>query len=190
MKKYSLQLTAYSLLLGFAFLMSGCVVRTYTLTRDRVDQGLAGNRGYLKGQAPVGAETVKKTTRDTHVVEVELHSPIKFEGKTTAPKTETLLSNEVTPDNDIYGNRGYITESIAPKISEPAGSFESYTAQKGDTLQKISQKHFGTTKNWYKIYKANKDTMKGPNKVYPGQTIRIPVDNKAKELVEPKENLK
>ena len=35
------------------FMLSGCVVRTYSLTRDRVDQNLEeGNRGYLKGQAP------------------------------------------------------------------------------------------------------------------------------------------
>lgn len=182
--------SALFLLLASVIMLSGCVVRTYTLTKDRVDQDLTGNRGYIKGEAPVGEETVKKTTRDTHVVEVELHSPIKFESKPVSSKVEVSSSREITPDSDIYGNRGYITESITPEIVEPAGSFENYTAQKGDTLQKISQKYFGTTKKWHKIYKANQDTMKGPNKVYPGQTIRIPMDNKTEKLIEPKENLK
>jgi nucleoid-associated protein YgaU len=66
---------------------------------------------------------------------------------------------------------------------------EKYKVQKGDTLQKISQKFYGTTKKWQKIYEANKDTLKGPDKLYPGRTINIPVDSAGK-LKEPSENLK
>jgi nucleoid-associated protein YgaU len=58
--------------------------------------------------------------------------------------------------------------------------------QKDETLQKISHKFFGTTKKWTKIYELNKDTLKSPNKLYPGQVINIPVES----LKEPKENLK
>ncbi|MFH1199215.1 MAG: LysM peptidoglycan-binding domain-containing protein [Candidatus Omnitrophota bacterium] len=169
-------------------LLSGCVVRTYTLTRDRVDQDLAGNRGYLQGQPPAGQDVSRKSTRDTHVMEIELRSPIRFEKGVAPAKTEIGSSN--ISDSDIYGNRGYTTESVTPEVVEIPGSFERYTVQKGDTLQKISQKQFGTTKKWYKIYEANKDTMKGPNKVYPGQTIKIPMDGKSEKLIEPKENLK
>jgi len=64
---------------------------------------------------------------------------------------------------------------------------QAYIVGKGDTLQKISQKFYGTTKKWVKIYEANKDALKGPNKIYPGQSINIPTDN---TLQEPKENLK
>ena len=55
-------------------LSSGCVVRTYTLTKDRVDQELAGNRGYLQGNPPP-YEGKRKSTRQTTVVEVELGQP-------------------------------------------------------------------------------------------------------------------
>jgi nucleoid-associated protein YgaU len=65
-------------------------------------------------------------------------------------------------------------------------NIQKYTVQKGDTLQKISKKFYGTTKKWTKIYEANKDIIKGPNKIYPGQAINIPVE----PLKEPKENLK
>ena len=53
--------------------------------------------------------------------------------------------------------------------------------QKGDTLQKISKKFYGTTQNWYKIYKANKEVLKSPNRIQPGQTLRIPSLAKAVE---------
>jgi len=175
------------LALVFAFILSGCVVRSYPVTRERIDQNLTGNRGYLQGQAPAEEVKERKTTRTTQIVEVELHSPIKFE---RMPKAKTA---EKTEDKTIWGNRGYITESTTPEIAEPtsaAGSskafIEKYTVQKGDTLQKVSKKFYGTTKKWNKIFQANKDKLNAPNKIYPGQVIDVPVE----PLKETKENLK
>jgi len=185
----------YLLGLVCVFILSGCVVRTYPLTRDRVDQDLAaGNRGYLKGQSPSGEVKERKSTRTTQAIEIELHSPIKFE---KAPKVKIQESAAISK-TEIEGNRGYITQSITPEIAEvsqAAGqSLEKYTVQKNDTLQKISKKFYGTTKKWTKIYDANKDIMKGPNKIYPGQVINIPsspeLKSSGESLKEPKENLK
>lgn len=174
--------------LSFVLVLAGCVVRTYPLTKERIDQDLStGNRGYLAGQAPPRVEKERKTTRTTQVVEVEIHSPIKFE------KMPKKLPQEATPlqktaEPPIEGNRGYITQSITPEIAQPeiGPSYEKYTVQKGDTLQKISKKFFGTSKRWISLFDANKDVLKGPNKVYPGQVLRIP----SRGLKETKENLK
>jgi len=178
--------------LFFVFLSSGCVVRTYQMTKDRIDQDLnSGNRGYFKGQAPSEEGKERKTTRTTQVVEIEFHSPIKFE---RMPK-ERLAEKEPpekTEDKEIWGNRGYISKSETPEILEPqtttstGAQMEKYTVKKGDTLQKISKNIYGTTKKWIKIYNANKDVLKGADKIYPGQVINIPVE----ELKEPKANLK
>jgi len=174
----------YFAVLISVFVLSGCVVRTYPLTRDRVDQDLtAGNRGYLVGQSS-GAAQVKerKATRTVQVVEVEIGSPIRFERAKKKTYEEPLgyKSESLTSE----GNRGYITQSATPL--DTSATFEKYTVQKNDTLQKISKKLYGTTKKWVKIYDANKDVLKGPNKVYPGQVLNIPVE----ALKEPKENLK
>lgn len=175
----------YVSLISCIFLLSGCVVRTYSVTKDRVDQDLAmGNRGYLKGQAP--AETKeRKATRTTQVVEVELYSPVKFE---KMPKPQQAPAEraplEKTEDKTAWGNRGYITEGPAPSM--PKINIEKYTVQKGDTLQKISKKFYGTPKRWNRIYEANKDNLRAPDKIYPGQVLDIPVE----ALKETKENLK
>jgi len=171
----------YLLGLIFVFTLSGCVVRTYQMTKDRVDQDLTiGNRGYIKGIAP--AEGERKATRSTQVVEIELHSPIRFERAPKAGPQETIAKETVpmekTEDESLEGNRGYISQSSIPEISEPAkgAAFEKYTVQKRDTLQKISNKFYGTTKKWNKIYQANLGILKSPNSIYPGQVINIPIE--------------
>ena len=147
--------------------LSGCVARTYNLTRDRVDQELtpsAGNRGYILGQAPEPKE--RKTTRTTKVFELEL-------GPTDKTKTSCPA---VTPLATEAGAEPIIVQETQPEIqTEEANlSFEKYTVAKNDTLQKISMKFYGTTKRWMKIYEANKDLLRGPDKLYPGQILNIP----------------
>ena len=51
------------------------------------------------------------------------------------------------------------------------GGEETYTVKSGDSLSKIGH-HFGVP--WQKIFEANKDQIKDPDKIYPGQTLRIP----------------
>jgi nucleoid-associated protein YgaU len=59
----------------------------------------------------------------------------------------------------------------AGSVSAPAGS---YTVQKGDTLSKISKQFYGDANKYQKIFEANKDQLKDPDKIQPGQVLRIP----------------
>lgn len=186
-------LALYLLAVSGALILSGCVVRTYPLTRDRIDQDLySGNRGYLMGQAPSAEEKERRATRTTQIVEVELGSPLRFERRSSAKSMEELEASkpEVNTEekSEVWGNQGYTTQSVSPEINEAAPeNIEKYTVQKGDTLQKISQKLYGTTKKWTKIFDLNKETLKAPNKIYPGQVINVPA---AEPLKETKDNLK
>lgn len=176
-------------LLAAVFALSGCVVRSYSVVKDRVDQGLSeGNMGYLKGEAPYGEQTKeRKSTRTVQVVETEFFAPIRFE---KGPKKHVARKEAgVSSDSEVWGNRGYIGAPVyLPKTTSgtAAAPMQAYTVQKGDTLQKISQKFYGTSKSWYKIFKANAQALKGPDKIYPGQVINVP----AQELKETEENLK
>ncbi len=163
--------------------LSGCVARTYNLTRDRVDQDLSsssGNRGYLMGQAPEPKE--RPSTRTTRVFEIELGLAKKSSVK--CPATTPLARSE---ESTMYQGQETQTDSTGQ-------GFEKYTVGKNDTLQKISKKFFGTTKKWHKIYEANKDVLRAPDKLYPGQVINIPsaagLKIKPEKMEEPKENLK
>ncbi len=174
----------YFLALASVFILSGCVVRTYPLTKDRVDQNLTGgNRGYLQGTAPAAEGKERATTRTTQVVEIEVQPLIKFE---KSKKSVVTIPAEKVEDESVEGNRGYITQSETAEIAEPGAGFEKYTVAKGDTLQKISKKFYGTTKKWKKIFESNTDVLKSANSLRPGQVLNIPVEG----LKEPKENLK
>lgn len=49
-----------------------------------------------------------------------------------------------------------------------------HTVQKGDTLSKIAQQVYGNASQYMKIFEANKPMLKDPDKIYPGQVLRIP----------------
>jgi len=68
--------------------------------------------------------------------------------------------------------------SVAPGQGGPAGTatapVKSYTVQKGDTLSKIAKNFYGEANEYKKIFEANKDQLKDPDKIQPGQVLRIP----------------
>ncbi|OGL47670.1 MAG: peptidoglycan-binding protein LysM [Candidatus Schekmanbacteria bacterium RBG_13_48_7] len=61
----------------------------------------------------------------------------------------------------------------APEITEaPQSVF--YTVQKGDSLSKIAKMHYGNANKYNIIFEANKPMLASPDKIYPGQVLRIP----------------
>jgi nucleoid-associated protein YgaU len=51
-----------------------------------------------------------------------------------------------------------------------------YTVQRGDTLWKIAESHYGHGEGarYREIFEANRSLLKDPDKIYPGQKLRIP----------------
>ena len=49
-----------------------------------------------------------------------------------------------------------------------------HTVVSGDSLSAISKKYYGTWKLYPEIFEANKPMLTDPNKIYPGQVLRIP----------------
>lgn len=49
-----------------------------------------------------------------------------------------------------------------------------YTVKAGDTLGKIAQEHYGAASKYTVIFEANQPMLKDPDKIYPGQSLRIP----------------
>jgi len=49
-----------------------------------------------------------------------------------------------------------------------------YTVQKGDTLSAIAKTQYGDARKYPQIFEANKPMLKDPDRIYPGQTLRIP----------------
>ena len=58
--------------------------------------------------------------------------------------------------------------------SSTASSEKTYVVKAGDTLSKIAKQEYGDANAWRRIYEANTDTLKDPDKIFPGQTLKIP----------------
>jgi len=74
------------------------------------------------------------------------------------------------------------TQAPAPVTEEPeavATKIIKYKVKKGQTLADVSMDVYGTTRKWKKIYNANKDKIKDPNKIYAGQVLNISVEEKS-----------
>ncbi|MBW8723766.1 MAG: peptidoglycan-binding protein LysM [Inquilinus limosus] len=56
----------------------------------------------------------------------------------------------------------------------PAPESRFYTVKKGDTLSAIAKTEYGNANAYPKIFEANKPMLKHPDKIYPGQVLRIP----------------
>ena len=51
---------------------------------------------------------------------------------------------------------------------------QTYTIEKGDTLSKIAKEHYGKAGAWHQIFEANRDTIDDPDRIFPGQVIKLP----------------
>jgi nucleoid-associated protein YgaU len=57
-------------------------------------------------------------------------------------------------------------------VGQPESTF--YTVKSGDSLSKIAKEVYGDAMRYPEIFEANKPMLKDPNKIYPGQVLRIP----------------
>ena len=53
-------------------------------------------------------------------------------------------------------------------------AFKIHRVQRGDTLSKIAKQFYGNANDYPRIFEANKPMLTHPDKIYPGQNLRIP----------------
>ena len=56
----------------------------------------------------------------------------------------------------------------------PGAPEQIYTVAAGDSLSKISKKVYGDANQWKRIFEANRDQIKNPDLIHPGQKLKIP----------------
>ena len=83
-----------------------------------------------------------------------------------AAEKATLAAGNVASVRDVDNNLN---------VTDGAGSDAQYhDVVSGDTLSAIAKKHYGDANKYMVIFEANKPMLSDPNKIYPGQKLRIP----------------
>ena len=100
-----------------------------------------------------------------------------------AIKTIPTWREDINADIRVTGGPGSVAPT-APPPTAPARSTSSattaavapktYTVKSGDTLSKIAKEHLGNANDYMKIFDLNKDQLTDPNKIKPGQVLRLP----------------
>ena len=91
--------------------------------------------------------------------------------KTENEKNEIWSAIKTIPDwkDEIVAD---ITVTGGPAAAAP--SAKTYTVKSGDTLSAIAKEHLGSANAYMKIFEANRDQLSDPDKIKPGQVLKIP----------------
>lgn len=98
------------------------------------------------------------------------------------------MSNDKQPDFSNVQGGSRSTEQVKPDFSNVRAQTTSteriagggglgertYTVAKGDTLSHIAQEHYGKASKWRAIFDANRDQIEDPDRIFPGQVLKIP----------------
>jgi nucleoid-associated protein YgaU len=77
-----------------------------------------------------------------------------------------LCCGNVTGVENVQDQLGVVEAAVEPVF---------YTVVSGDTLSHIAKVQYGNANHYMKIFEANKPMLSNPDKIYPGQSLRIPV---------------
>jgi LysM repeat protein len=85
----------------------------------------------------------------------------------------------VNPSADDVTADISVAEQQAQAATVGGGSqnAQSYTVKSGDTLSKISKQFYGDPNEYMRIFYANRDKLKDPDKIQIGQELKIPTEN-------------
>jgi nucleoid-associated protein YgaU len=102
---------------------------------------------------------------------------VSFNGKDSSVTVSGQAKDQATKEKVLLccGNVagvGQVNDMLT--VAQVADEAKFYTVVKGDTLSKIAKEQYGNANDYMKIFEANKPMLTHPDKIYPGQMLRIP----------------
>ncbi|MFN6951666.1 MAG: peptidoglycan-binding protein LysM [Albidovulum sp.] len=121
--------------------------------------------------AEVPEEALKKEIEDLGLDASGLD--LKVEGD-TVKVVGTAVSPEIKEKVILAVGNVEGVAKVETSHDDDTGAAVFHTVVKGDTLSAIAKKTLGNANRYMEIFEANKPMLKHPDKIYPGQVLRIP----------------
>lgn len=102
---------------------------------------------------------------------------VTFDGASSSVSVFGVAPDQATREKIVLcaGNvAGVAKVNDMMSVDKSAPAAQYYTVKSGDTLSKISKQYYGDANAYMKIFEANKPMLAHPDKIYPGQNLRIP----------------
>ncbi len=119
------------------------------------------------------ARKLEETIRDLKLQVENLKVDIEGELATVRGRAQNQSTREkvVLVVGNVEGI-SQVDDKMEVEKKEPEAVF--HTVETGDTLSKIAKQHYGNANRYNEIFEANKPMLNHPDKIYPGQVLRIP----------------
>lgn len=102
---------------------------------------------------------------------------VTYDGATATASVYGVAPDQATREKIVLccGNVAGVSKvNDMMSVDRSAPEAKYYTVVSGDTLSKISKQFYGDANQYMKIFDANKPMLKSPDRIYPGQKLRIP----------------
>lgn len=143
-------------------------LRALGLDVSGVKVEVEGATATLSGHVQDQATREKVVVTAGNVVGIE-----RVDDRLTVLRTAAVTPTSGTPATPGTGT----TVALESAGSDSGWSSRTYTVQKGDTLSGIARDMYGEAGKYPLIFEANQPMLKDPDKIYPGQVLRIPQES-------------
>lgn len=102
---------------------------------------------------------------------------VAFDGATTTVTVSGTVKDQATKERILLaaGNvQGVSNVEDRLTVTTPEPEAKFHTVVRGDTLSAIAKQYYGNANKYPVIFEANKPMLTHPDKIYPGQVLRIP----------------
>jgi len=131
--------------------------------RDTYNAAIQAAKGHMQGSA------------DERDGKLYFHGTVQTQDESNriwdAIKTVPSWRTDVVADIKVL-NPNASGDASASQTAQPGG--QTYTVKAGDTLSKIAKDLLGNANAYPKIFEANRDQLSDPDKIKPGQVLKIP----------------
>jgi nucleoid-associated protein YgaU len=113
------------------------------------------------------------TAKGVHLTNLHVqNNKLTIKGAAPSEQAKNEVWTAVKAVDPTFGDLS-MDLTVDPSLPAPAAA-QTYTVVAGDTLSKISKHFLGNANDYMKIFEANKDQLKDPNMIKPGQVLKIP----------------
>jgi nucleoid-associated protein YgaU len=102
---------------------------------------------------------------------------VEFDAASSTVTVRGIAADQATKEKILLccGNvAGVVAVNDQLTVEQPVEESKYYTVKSGDSLSKVAKEFYGNANAYMQIFEANKPMLSHPDKIYPGQTLRIP----------------
>jgi nucleoid-associated protein YgaU len=133
------------------------------------------NAAKVQAANAAAADAILEYVKSQHLSATGL--TVTYDGASSTATVYGVAPDQATREKIVLccGNvAGVAAVKDMMSVDQSAPEAQWYTVVSGDTLSKISKQYYGDANKYMTIFEANKPMLSNPDKIYPGQKLRIP----------------